>query len=69
MLNHLQQNLMATSLPHQDDTRRRDDGGGIGEGTILFLTDGSGHAIGYGWVGRRSQGVIVTEIGFARLSR
>lgn len=59
----------ATSLPHQDDTRRRKDGGGIGEGTILFMTDGEGRGIGYGWFGRRSRGVIVTDIGFARLSR
>lgn len=59
----------ATSLPHQDDTRRRKDGGGIGEGTILFMTDGDGRGIGYGWFGRRSRGVIVTDIGFARLSR
>lgn len=59
----------ATSLPHQDDTRTREDGGGIGEGTILFMTDGSGKGIGYGWFGARSRGVIVTDIGFARLSR
>ncbi|MCR9160763.1 MAG: hypothetical protein ACE37F_03995 [Nannocystaceae bacterium] len=56
----------ATSLPHEDDTRSP-DGAGIGEGTILFLTDGEGRGIGYGWHGNRSRGVILTRIGFARL--
>jgi hypothetical protein len=57
----------ATSLPHEDDTRAP-DGGGIGEGTILFMTDDEGRGIGYGWHGNRSRGVILTRIGFARLS-
>lgn len=57
----------ATSLPHEDDTRSP-DGAGIGEGTILFLTDENGRGIGYGWHGNRSRGVILTKIGFARLS-
>lgn len=57
----------ATSLPHESDTRAP-DGAGIGEGTILFLTDGEGRGIGYGWHGNRSRGVILTRIGFARLS-
>jgi len=59
----------ATSLPHDHDTRNPQGRGGIGEGTILFMTDGEGHGTGYGWFGRRSRGVIVTPIGFARLSR
>ncbi len=57
----------ATSLPHQNDTRT-DPEGGIGEGTILFLTDGQGQGIAYGWFGARSRGVVVTDIGFARLT-
>ena len=57
----------ATSLPHQDDTRAP-DGAGIGEGTILFMTDGQDRGIGYGWHGGRSRGVILTKIGFARFS-
>lgn len=61
--------LDATSLPHEGDTRASKEGGGIGEGTILFMTDGEGHGIAYGWFGKRSRGVIVTEIAFARLSR
>lgn len=61
--------LDATSLPHQDDTRTYDGGGGIGEGTILFMVDENGRGIAYGWHGRRSRGVIMTDIVFGRLSR
>lgn len=59
----------ATSLPHQDDTRERGGGGGIGAGTILFLTDQSGRGTAYGWFGLDSRGVIETDIVFGRLSR
>lgn len=59
----------ATSLPHQDDTRERGSGGGIGEGTILFLTDETGRGTAYGWFGLKSRGVIETDIVFGRLSR
>lgn len=59
----------ATSLPHQDDTRQRGDGGGIGAGTILFLTDDGGRGTAYGWFGLESRGVIETDIVFGRLSR
>ena len=59
----------ATSLPHQDDTRERGSGGGIGEGTILFLTDNSGRGTAYGWFGVNSRGVIETDIVFGRVSR
>lgn len=61
--------LDATSLPHQDDTRDPEGDGGIGEGTILFLVDESGRGTAYGWFGRRSRGVIATDIVFGRLSR
>lgn len=61
--------LDATSLPHQDDTRTRDGGGGIGEGTILFMVDENGRGTAYGWFGRHSRGVIETDIVFGRLRR
>ncbi|MEM7156385.1 MAG: hypothetical protein AAF799_26265 [Myxococcota bacterium] len=61
--------LDATSLPHQDDTRTRADGGGIGEGTIMFMVDEHGRGTAYGWHGRRSRWVIVTDIVFGRVSR
>ncbi|MEM6989620.1 MAG: hypothetical protein AAF721_03960 [Myxococcota bacterium] len=61
--------LDATSLRHDDDTRPRGGDGGWGEGTILFMTDGAGHGTAYGWFGRRSRGVIETEIVFGRLTR
>ncbi len=59
----------ATSLPHQDDTRDREGEGGIGEGTILFLTDETGRGTAYGWFGLRSRGVIETDIVFGRVNR
>lgn len=61
--------LDATSLPHDRDTRDPQGEGGIGEGTILFLVDGDGRGIAYGWYGRRSRGVIATDIVFGRISR
>ena len=61
--------LDATSLPHQDDTRTREDGGGIGEGTIMFMVDETGRGTAYGWHGARSRWVIVTDIVFGRVSR
>ncbi len=61
--------LDATSLPHGDDTREFDEGGGIGEGTLLFLTDGEGRGTAYGWFGADSKGVIATDIVFGRVNR
>ncbi|MCA9713154.1 MAG: hypothetical protein KC468_00495 [Myxococcales bacterium] len=61
--------LDATSLPHGDDTRARDGEGGIGEGTLLFLTDGEGRGTAYGWFGADSRGVIATDIVFGRVRR
>jgi hypothetical protein len=61
--------LDATSLPHQDDTRDPEGDGGIGEGTILFLVDEDGRGVAYGWFGRKSRGVIATDIVFGRISR
>lgn len=61
--------LDATSLPHQDDTRDPEGDGGIGEGTILFVVNEDGRGVAYGWFGRRSRGVIATDIVFGRLSR
>lgn len=61
--------LDATSLPHQDDTRDPEGEGGIGEGTILFVVDEDGRGTAYGWFGRRSRGVIATDIVFGRISR
>jgi hypothetical protein len=57
----------ATSLPHQDDTRRYEEGGGFGFGTILFLTGDDGQVDSYGWFGTASRGVIVTPVVFGRL--
>ena len=61
--------LDATSLRHDRDTRPPGGAGGWGEGTILFMTDGAGRGTAYGWFGRRSRGVIATEIVFGRVSR
>lgn len=57
----------ATSLPHEDDSRRIDDGGGFGEGTMLFALDADMHAIAYGWIGSASTVVIRTPIALGRL--
>jgi len=59
----------ATSLPHQDDTRRTDGPGGFGFGTLLFVTDRSGRAIAYGWYGTESLkwGVLPAKTIFGRV--
>jgi hypothetical protein len=59
----------ATSIPHQDDTRAPYSGGGSGEGTILFMTDGHGNITHYGWHGARSQYIVETNVLFGRLHR
>ncbi|MCB9700869.1 MAG: hypothetical protein H6711_03130 [Myxococcales bacterium] len=59
----------ATSLPHGDDTRDPEGGGGFGHGTLLVVSDGAGNGIAYGWFGARSRGVIETPIAFGRLIR
>jgi hypothetical protein len=61
--------LDATSLPHDQDTRDPEGEGGIGEGTILFFVSEEGRGTAYGWFGRRSRGVIATDIVFGRVSR
>jgi hypothetical protein len=61
--------LDATSLPHDEDTRDPEGEGGIGEGTILFYVSEEGRGVAYGWFGRRSRGVIATDIVFGRVSR
>lgn len=61
--------LDATSLRHDKDTRPPDGEGGFGEGTILFTTNDNGVGTAYGWFGRRSRGVIATEILFGRVTR
>lgn len=61
--------LDATSLPHDHDTRDPAGEGGIGEGTIMFLVGEDGRGVAYGWFGRRSRGVIATDIVFGRISR
>ncbi|MBX7195736.1 MAG: CHAP domain-containing protein, partial [Sandaracinaceae bacterium] len=59
----------ATSLAHQDDTRANDEDGGFGIGTLVFLTDESGHGTSYGWFGTASEGYVVTPIVIGRVSR
>ena len=59
----------ATSFPHEDDTRSPEGEGGMGIGTLLFLTDGEGQATAYGWMGTASRGVVETKILFARVTR
>lgn len=59
----------ATSFPHEDDTRSPEGEGGMGIGTLLFLTDGNGHATAYGWLGTASRGVVETTILFGRVTR
>ena len=44
----------ATSLPHGNDTRERDSGGGFGFGTLMFATDDTGETYAYGWHGEKS---------------
>jgi hypothetical protein len=59
----------ATSLPHQDDTRRRGGDGGFGQGTLMFMINEGGDAWAYGWFGTNSRGVIPTNIVFGRVGR
>ncbi|UJR83905.1 hypothetical protein [Sandaracinus amylolyticus] len=59
----------STSWGHQEDTRRDDGVGGFGFGTLVFLTDGQGHATHYGWVGTLSDGYVITPVVFGRLLR
>lgn len=59
--------LDSTSLAHQDDTRAHDADGGLGRGTMAFVTDGAGHATAYGWRGTRSRGHIETPVVFGRV--
>jgi hypothetical protein len=59
----------ATSLGHQDDSRRDDPDGGFGMGTIVFLTDAEGHGTHYGWFGTQSEGYVVTPIVMGRVTR
>jgi len=58
--------LDATSLAHQSDTRL-DGATGLGRGTMTFVTDGRGHAQGYGWRGTDSLGYIETPVYFGRV--
>lgn len=57
----------STSEPHQDDTRR-DGRTGLGEGTMLFLTDDEGVVTAYGWEGLQSTIYVQTDVQFARIS-
>ncbi len=59
----------ATSVPHQSDTRAYPGPGGFGSGTILFVTDGQGQPIAYGWHGLNSRRVVPTRIVFGRPTR
>ena len=59
----------STSSYHQDDSRRSDEDGGFGIGTLVFLTDRDGRATSYGWSGTLSEWYIVTPIVFGRVSR
>ncbi len=63
--------LDATSLPHQDDTRAADSGGGFGFGTVLFVTNKAGRTIAYGWYGTESLrwGVLPARTLFGRVVR
>jgi hypothetical protein len=59
----------STSWGHQEDTRPDDGTGGFGVGTLVFLTDGSGHGTHYGWYGTMSEGYVITPIHFGRVTR
>jgi hypothetical protein len=59
----------STSSFHQDDARARDDDGGFGLGTVVFLTDGEGRVTSYGWSGTRSEWYVVTPVVFGRVHR
>jgi hypothetical protein len=56
----------STRWRHQDDTRGEDQTG-FGMGTILFMTDGAGHPIGYAWFGSESHGYYETDVVFGRI--
>jgi hypothetical protein len=56
----------STRWQHQDDTRGEDQTG-FGMGTILFMTDGAGHPIGYAWFGDESNGYYATDVVFGRI--
>lgn len=56
----------STRWRHQDDTRSEDQTG-FGMGTILFMTDGNGHPIGYAWFGSESSGYYETDVVFGRI--
>ncbi len=61
----------ATSLPHGEDTRVREEGGGFGFGTLLFATDEDGKTIAYGWHGVKSLewGFMPAYVNFGRVVR
>ncbi len=61
----------STSIPHEDDSRERGDGGGFGTATIAFLVDVDGNPIAYGWHGSRQHPdtFVHTRIGFGRVNR
>ena len=61
--------LDATRTPHQDDTRSRGDGGGFGFGTMMFVTDGDGKTISYGWHGTNSRGTMPTHVVYGRVTQ
>lgn len=54
---------------HQGDSRSGGDGeGGLGFGTLTFLTDSSGAVTAYGWSGTWSEWYVVTRVVFGRVS-
>ena len=58
----------ASSYRHEDDSRAPGGEGGYGTGTILFLTDGHGQGIAYGWYGNETR-LIETPIYFGRVTK
>jgi hypothetical protein len=60
--------LDSTRYQHQYDSRGEGETG-FGTGTILFMTDGAGQGIGYGWHGSASRGWFETPIVFGRLHK
>ncbi len=61
--------LDATRTPHQDDTRADDGIGGFGFGTMMFVNDGDGRTIAYGWHGTDSRGYLPTHVVYGRVLR
>lgn len=59
----------ASRYTHADDTRDPDGEGGLGRGTILFVVDGHGAPIAYGWRGTDGRFVQETSIVFGRVVR